>query len=73
MGAAVLDLPDMFKENISKGELVNYGVGMLVSAVVGYICIKTMLSVVRKKKFKGFSAYCAIMGIIAVIGYFVML
>ncbi len=73
LGAAVLDLPDMFKESISATEWINYGVGTIVSAVVGFICIKTMLKVVRQKKFKGFSVYCAIMGLVAVIGYFVTL
>lgn len=72
LGAAVLDVPDMFKENISGGQWLNYGVGVLVSAVVGYICIKTMLKIVRQKKFKGFSVYCAIMGLAAIIGYFVI-
>ena len=65
-------MPDMFKESISGTEMVNYIVGVVVSALVGYICIKTMLKVVRKKKFKGFAAYCAIMGLIAVIGFFVI-
>ena len=72
LGAAILDVPDMFKESISGTEMVNYIVGVVVSALVGYICIKTMLKVVRKKKFKGFAAYCAIMGLIAVIGFFVI-
>ena len=72
LGAAVLDVPDMFKETLSSGEIVNSIVGTVVSAVVGYICIKTMLKVVRKKKFKGFAAYCAIMGLVAVIGFFII-
>lgn len=73
LGAAVLDIPDMFTESISMTEWVNYGVGTVVSAVVGFVCIKTMLKVVRQKKFKGFSLYCAIMGLVAIIGYFVTL
>ena len=72
LGAAVLDLPDMFKESISTAQWANYAVGTVISAVAGYVCIKTMLKVVRKKKFKGFSLYCALMGIIAIIGYFVI-
>ncbi len=72
LGAAILDLPDMFSESISAAQWANYTVGMAVSAVVGYICIKTMLQVVRKKKFKVFSLYCLIMGLVAIIGYFVM-
>lgn len=72
IGAAILDVPDMFSESISGGQLINYAVGVVVSAVVGYICIKTMLKVVRKKKFKGFAAYCALMGLVAVIGFFII-
>lgn len=72
LGAAVLDIPDLFKEGISGGELFNYAAGTVVAAVVGYICIKTMLKIVRKKKFKGFSIYCAIMGLISIIGFFLI-
>ena len=70
LGAAVLDIPDLFKEGISGGELINYAAGTVVAAVVGYICIKTMLKIVRKKKFKVFSIYCAVMGLISIIGFF---
>lgn len=68
LGAAVLELKDVGSLNISAGEWGSYITGMVVSAVVGFICIKTMLVVVRKKKFKIFSIYCAIAGVIAVIG-----
>ena len=44
--------------------------GVLVSAVVGYICIKTMLVVVRNKQFKYFSAYCGLVGLIAIVASF---
>lgn len=72
LGAAILDVPDMFTETVSSSELINYLAGMAVSAIVGYICIKTMLKVVRKKKFKVFSAYCALMGIVSIIGFFLI-
>lgn len=67
LGAAVLELKDFSVATMPSGELLNYIVGMIVSAVVGYICIKTMLVVVRKKKFTIFSIYCMIVGIIAVV------
>ena len=53
-------------------DVLNYIVGTLVAAVVGYICIKTMLVVVRKKKFTIFSIYCLIMGLVSIGGYFYM-
>lgn len=72
LGAALLEIKDLGSVGISGGEVFNYIIGMAVATVVGYICIKTMLAVVRNKKFKGFSIYCYIVGIIAIIGYFVM-
>ena len=41
-------------------------------AVVGYVCIKTMLIVVRRKKFTGFAIYCLIVGVISIGGYIYM-
>ncbi len=71
LGAAVLEIKDIGKLSIGAGEWMSYLVGMLIAAAVGYVCIKTMLVVVRKKKFKVFSIYCAILGIVAIIGSFV--
>ncbi len=55
------------------GEIGNYVAGMLVAAVVGYVCIKTMLVVVRKKKFTIFAIYCLAVGILSIGGYIYML
>lgn len=71
LGAAVLEVKDIGNSTISGGDVFNYIIGMLVATVVGYICIKTMLKAVRNKKFKGFSIYCYIVGVIAIIGYFI--
>lgn len=72
LGAVVLELKDIANVTISSIEFTNYLVGTVVAAIVGYICIKTMLVVVRGKKFTGFSIYCFIVGAIAVIGYFIV-
>lgn len=72
IGAAILDLPDLFTTGVTGSEMINYAAGTLVSGVVGYVCIKTMLKIVRKKKFKVFSIYCAVMGLISIIGFFAM-
>ena len=71
-GAVVLELKDIGSVSVSSPELINYLIGTVVAAVVGYICIKTMLVIVRGKKFIGFSIYCFIVGAIAVIGYFIV-
>ena len=69
MGACVLNIPDMHTD-IAKTGVECYVAGVLVSAVVGYICIKTMLVVVRNKQFKYFSAYCGLVGLIAIVASF---
>lgn len=72
LGAVVLEIKDAFSMNIEGLQMVNYGVGTVISAVVGYICIKTMLVIVKGKKFKYFAYYCFLIGIIAVIANFVI-
>ena len=70
LGAMILELKDIGTLSLGAGEIVNYVIGMLMAAVIGYICIKTMLVVIRQKKFKGFAVYCLIIGIISIGGYF---
>ena len=70
LGAMLLELKDLGAVAMGAGEIANYLVGMVIAAVIGYTCIKTMLVVVRQKKFKGFAIYCLLIGIIAIGGYF---
>ena len=70
LGAMILELKDFAPIAFSAGEIISYVVGMVIAGVVGYICIKTMLVVVRNKKFKVFGIYCLIIGVISIIGHF---
>lgn len=74
LGANILDVGEMFAASggLASGEIFNYIAGTVVAGIVGYICIKTMLVIVRKKKFKYFSYYCTIVGLIAIIAHFVI-
>lgn len=71
LGAMVLELKDFTIANISAGEIGNYIAGMTVAGVIGYVCIKTMLVVVKKNKFTIFSIYCLVVGIASIVWYFV--
>ncbi len=71
LGAAVLELKDIGDLEVTPPEVVYYIIGMLIAAVVGYICIKTLLVIVRKKKFTYFAVYCLLMGIFSIVGYLV--
>lgn len=70
LGAVVLKLTDLQELNVTAPELGCYAAGVLCAAVVGYICIKTMLVVVRRKKFTFFAVYCLLVGLISIGGYF---
>ena len=70
LGAVILEVKDITTKALTKVDICNYLVGMTVAAVVGYFCIKTMLVLIRGKKFTYFAIYCFILGAIAVIGNF---
>lgn len=71
LGAVVLDIKDVFSESLGGDMIVKYAIGTVIAGIVGYICIKTMLKIVKDKKFKGFAYYCFVVGAIAIIGFFV--
>lgn len=67
LGALVLELLDFAPESLTASDWTNYLAGTVIAGIVGYVCIKTMLVVVRGKKFKYFAYYCFAMGAFAVI------
>lgn len=73
LGATILELKDIGSEKITAGLVGNSILGAIVAGLVGYVCIKTMLVVVRKKKFKGFAIYCFLIGAIAIFAHFYVL
>lgn len=72
LGALVLQLKDLSDVTLAAGEMRNYIIGMVVAAVVGYVCIKTLLVIVKKKKFKYFGFYCIAAGVLAIVGHFLV-
>ncbi|MCI8491055.1 MAG: undecaprenyl-diphosphate phosphatase [Lachnospiraceae bacterium] len=72
LGAVVLKLTELSDIKVTASEIGCYAAGVACSAIVGYICIKTMLVVVKKKKFTYFAIYCLFVGIISIVGHFVV-
>ncbi len=66
LGAVVLKLKDFSVVPLQTNDVIAYIIGTIIAGLVGYICIKTMLVIVRGKKFKYFSYYCFIIGVIAI-------
>ncbi len=73
LGANILELRHFTTAMASGSELLYYVVGMIVAAVVGYICIRIMIYLVSNRKFSYFAYYCGIVGIISLIFYFFIL
>ena len=72
LGSLVFELTDIDAAAISGSDVLCYVVGTAVAAVVGYISIKLMLRIVRRKKFLPFAIYCFAIGAASVIGYFLI-
>lgn len=72
IGAAVLELVKVSKADIIWMEGLYGIIGMVIAAGVGFICIKMMLVLVQKRKFKFFAMYCAAIGIVAITCNFVI-
>lgn len=71
LGANILELRHFDAAAVAGSSIAYYFIGMIVAGVVGYICIKLMIYIVRSNKFQYFAYYCAVVGIIAIIAYFV--
>ena len=72
LGATCLEIGQVFSSRISLSQFFIYLAGAVTAGVVGYFSCRKMLTIVRKKKFRGFAIYCLILGSISIIGYVVM-
>ncbi len=72
LGAAVLEVKDIFEITLTASDVAGYILGTIAAALVGLFAIKVMLKAVKTKKFKWFSVYCAAVGLVAVISSFII-
>ena len=72
LGAAVLEIKDVIAEPVAAAQIGIYAIGMVFAAVVGYVCFKAMLLVVKHKKFVYFACYCFVVGAVAVVCHFLI-
>ena len=66
LGANILSIGDAL-ETVVWSEVPVYLAGVLVSAVVGYICIRLLRMIAEKGKFGFFAYYCWAVGILTII------
>ena len=71
IGANLLELKDLDLSTVTGSMIGIYIVGMIVAGVVGYVCIKAMIYIVKSRKFSYFAYYCAIVGVLCIAVYFI--
>jgi len=67
LGATVLELRKLLREDAGAIDWLPYGVGFLVSFAVGIACLRLLLLIVRHGRIGGFVVYLAIVGTAAII------
>ena len=72
LGAALLEIRDVPWGTVTAQEIGIYAAGIVCAGIVGYLCIRSMLVIVRKRKYKYFAYYCFAAGVLAVAAHFVM-
>lgn len=71
LGAALLELFQFSYTGENLETMVFSLLAAVVAGAVGYFCIKGMLVVMRKKRFRIFSIYCFLLGIVAIVCNFI--
>ncbi|MFN8577178.1 MAG: undecaprenyl-diphosphate phosphatase [Candidatus Sericytochromatia bacterium] len=65
--AALYKLKDLFKMEITQNVIINFSCGVLVSGIVGYLCIAYLLKFLRTNSFAVFAIYRIFAGIVLAI------
>ena len=72
LGAAILQIKDGAAESIGSETMMLYLLGTVVAAVSGFVCIKWLLSIIKKGKLYYFAYYCFGAGALAILLHFVL-
>ena len=70
LGGTLLEIKDVTGDMLNQSLIAPYLIGTIASAIVGYICIKTLLKVIKKDKLHYFSYYCWTIGFLSLGWYF---
>lgn len=73
LGAVVLELKDFSELALSRSDIGYCILSTLIAAVSGYLAIRFMVYLIRGQKFKYFAMYCAVVGVAAIVYYFIFL
>ncbi|MCH1983385.1 undecaprenyl-diphosphate phosphatase [Ruminococcus sp. OA3] len=72
IGAAVWELRELPKVSFNTASFFYGLAGVVTAAVVGFFCIKIMLHLIKKSRFRFFALYCFLIGTTAIICNYVL-
>lgn len=72
VGANLLELRHIGETSVTASLIGCYFVGMIVAGVVGFLCIKFMIGIVKRSRYEYFAYYCGIIGVISICCYFIL-
>ena len=71
LGANLLQLRHLDTSMVTGALIGNCLVGMIVAGIVGFFCLRLVINLVRSNRFAYFAYYCAAVGIICILVYFI--
>lgn len=66
-GATIMQIPQFVGDITNADLVINYFVGAMAAAIVGYISIAFLMKIVKKGKFFYFGLYCIVVGILGIL------
>lgn len=70
VGAAVLQVGDLFDNPLSSDFVLNLLVGSLAASIAGYFAIKLLLDVIRRNRLQWFGYYCLVLAVVGLFFHF---
>ncbi len=67
LGASIISVKDALEEGVRWGQLPVYLAGVIVAAVVGYLCIRLLKYIADKGRFGAFAYYCWAVGLLTLV------
>ena len=72
LGAMLLEIREFHVPSMNFHLGAAYTLGMLAAALSGFLCIRFLMSLINKKKFKYFAIYCGCIGIVSLVCNFIL-
>lgn len=66
-GATILQIPQFARDITNADLVINYFVGAVTAAIIGYISIAYLMKILKKGKFFYFGLYCAVIGFLGIL------